>query len=207
LPGIVLAFLLSGSRQSAVMFVGACVTGLLTTFLIEIFHRKLRLQSDAAIGITFTSLFAIGVILVSLFSGQIDLDQDCVLYGEIVYVPLDVVSWFGVQGVPRAAWSSLFVLVVICGCIAIAYKELFLTTFDAAFAAALGVSVQLWHYVLMSLVSLVAVSSFESVGAILVVALLVVPPATALLLTDSFPMMLVIAALLLLLADMFLLLA
>lgn len=65
LPGIVLAFLFSGSRETLPMLIGAACLGVFTTVIIELFHQKARLQSDAAIGITFTWLFAIGIILIS----------------------------------------------------------------------------------------------------------------------------------------------
>nr|WP_317170087.1 metal ABC transporter permease [Rhodocytophaga rosea] len=87
LPGIVLAFLFTGSRDSVPMLLGAGILGVLCTFLIEFFHTKARLQTDASIGVTFTWLFALGVILITVFAGQVDLDQDCVLYGEIAYIP------------------------------------------------------------------------------------------------------------------------
>src|SRR5690554_6833283 len=90
LPGIVLAFLFTGSRDSVTMLIGAGSLGVLTTFLIEFFHKRGKLQTDASIGVTFTFLFAVGVILISVFAGKVDLDQDCVLYGEIAYVPLDL---------------------------------------------------------------------------------------------------------------------
>ena len=89
LPGIAIAFLVSGSRGSAAMFVGALLAGVVTTVIIEAIHRNSRIKQDAAIGIAFTSLFAIGVILISVFAGQVDLDQECVLYGEIGTVPLE----------------------------------------------------------------------------------------------------------------------
>ncbi|MCA1751465.1 MAG: metal ABC transporter permease, partial [Flavobacteriales bacterium] len=79
LPGIVMAYLISGSRNSVVMLIGAAIFGLLTARLIELFKKRARLQADASIGITFTFLFAVGVVLVSAFSGNIDLDQECVL--------------------------------------------------------------------------------------------------------------------------------
>jgi manganese/zinc/iron transport system permease protein len=196
LPGIVIAFLLSGSRDSLTMLLGAGIIGLFTTFLIEFFHKKARLQTDASIGVTFTWLFAIGVILISLFAGKVDLDQDCVLYGEIAYVPLDLITTQGGQILgPKAMYVSGFILVVIILFITIGYKELFLTTFDPAFAAAIGISTTLWHYAIMGAVSITTVASFESVGAILVVALLIAPAATAYLLTDNFKHMLVLACL------------
>lgn len=196
LPGIVLAFLISGSRDSTTMLIGAGLIGILTTFLIEFFHQKARLQTDAAIGVTFTWLFAIGVILISLFAGKVDLDQDCVLYGEIAYVPLDLV--FNSNGDslgPKAIFVSGGVLLVVLLLVATSYKELFITTFDPAYASAIGMSTTLWHYILMGAVSATTVASFESVGAILVVALLVGPAATAYLITDSFKVMLALAVL------------
>lgn len=197
LPGIVIAFLLTGSRETVPMLIGAGILGVLTTFLIEFFHRKARVQADASIGVTFTWLFAIGIILISLFAGKVDLDQDCVLYGEIAYVPLDL--WITDGGYilgPRTVWTLGIVTLLIIGFIWLGYKELYLTTFDPAFAAAMGISTSLWYYLLMSAVSLTTVASFESVGAILVVALMVAPPATAYLLTDNFKQMLVLSVIL-----------
>lgn len=196
LPGIVLAFLISGSRDSATMLIGAGLIGILTTFLIEFLHKKARLQTDASIGVTFTWLFAVGVVLISLFAGKVDLDQDCVLYGEIAYVPLDVIiTEDGDNLGPRAIYIMGTIFIVILVFIIAFYKELFLTTFDPAFASAIGISTSLWHYLLMSAVSATTVASFESVGAILVVALLIAPAATAYLITDNFKWMLMIASL------------
>ena len=197
LPGIVIAFMLTGSRDSVTMLIGAGIIGVLTTFLIEFFHTKGKLQTDASIGVTFTWLFAIGVILISVFAGKVDLDQECVLYGEIAYVPLDL--WITDSGTimgPRVIYISASVLVVLLAFIGFGYKELFLTTFDPAYASAIGISTVLWHYLLMGAVSLTTVASFEAVGAILVVALLIAPPATAYLLVDDFKKMMVLTVIL-----------
>lgn len=195
LPGIVLAFLISGTRDSATMLAGAGLIGILTTFLIEFFHKKAKLQTDASIGVTFTWLFAVGVVLISLFAGKVDLDQDCVLYGEIAYVPLDlIIIGDGLNIGPKAIYVMTTIFIFILTFIILFYKELFLTTFDPAYATAIGVSTSLWHYLLMSAVSATTVASFESVGAILVVALLIAPAATAYLITDNFKRMLVIAS-------------
>lgn len=197
LPGIVIAFFISGSREPVSMLLGAGMLGILTTFLIQFFHSKARLQTDAAIGVTFTWLFALGVILISVFAGQVDLDQDCVLYGEIAYVPIDLWITDGgkIMG-PRVIYIMGIVFLLVLSFILIGYKELFLTTFDTGFAAATGVSVTLWHYLLMGAVSFTTVGAFESVGAILVVAFLIVPPATAYLLTEDFKKMMLITSVL-----------
>lgn len=196
LPGIVLAFLFTGSRDSVTMLLGAGSIGILTTFLIEYFHKKGKLQTDASIGVTFTWLFALGVILISVFAGKVDLDQDCVLYGEIAYVPIDLwITDSGVNMGPRVIYIAGSVLIILIAFIYLGYKELYLTTFDPGYASAIGISTVFWHYLLMGAVSLTTVASFESVGAILVIALLIAPPATAYLLTEKFIHMLLIACL------------
>src|SRR5690606_24945826 len=75
LPGIVIAYLISGSREPITVLIGASVLGLVTTFMIEYLQKKAKVQGDAAIGVTYTFLFAVGIILISLFAGQVDIDQ------------------------------------------------------------------------------------------------------------------------------------
>ena len=190
LPGIAIAFLLSGERSPLPMVLGAGALGVITVFLVEISHRTKRLAEDASIGVVFPALFAIGVILVSRYAGQVDLDLDCVLYGEIAYTPWDLMFWGERSIGPKALWVSGSVLLLNLVMVTLFYKELKLTTFDPALAAALGFAPTLVHYLLMTLVSITVVGAFESVGAILVVAMLVVPPATAYLLTDRLAVML-----------------
>ncbi len=196
LPGIVIAFFIAGSMQSIWMLIGAGILGVLTTFLIEFFHQKGRLQTDASIGVTFTWLFALGVILVTYYAGNAHIDQDCILHGEIAYVPIDLIynSDGDVIG-PKAVIILSFVLAVIVAFVILFYKELFITTFDPSFAQAIGISTSKWHYLLMGLVSLTTVASFESVGAILVVALLIAPAASAYLITTKLKLMLVLSSL------------
>ena len=189
LPGIAIAFLVSGSRNSVPMLIGAAAFGMLCTVLIELFHKKAKLQEDASIGISFTWLFALGVILITFFADKVDLDQDCVLYGDITFINFE--TW---MGIPTAVWmlGALFILIITF--ITIGYKGLYLTTFDPDYAITIGISVGLWHYLLMGAVSLTTVLSFESVGAILVVAFLIVPGATAYLLTNKLKVMLYLAS-------------
>ncbi|SHR52084.1 ABC-3 protein [Mycobacteroides abscessus subsp. abscessus] len=192
LPGIVLAFLISGSRDSFFMMMGAAVIGLVTVFLIQMFHQS-GVQSDASIGVVFTALFAVGIVLVSLFTRQVDLDLDCVLYGEIAYAPWNTISLGGMNMGPKAVWGvgSIFLLNLVV--ISLFYKQFKICSFDPALAAAVGIPVMLFHYILMSLVSFTTVASFESVGAILVVGMLIVPASTAYLLTEKLSLMIVIS--------------
>lgn len=193
LPGIVIAFLLTESRSPLPMILGAAALGVLTVFLVERLHRTRRLYEDASIGVVFPALFAIGVILVSRHTADVDLDLDCVLYGEIAYTPWDVLLVGGASWGPRALWICGTVFLADLLLVGVLYKELKLTSFDPALAASLGVSPVLVQYVLMAAVSVTVVGSFESVGAILVVALLVVPPAAAYLLTDRLSSMLLLS--------------
>ncbi len=185
LPGIVLAFVVSGSRHASVMFIGALVAGVVTTVLIESIHKQSRVKQDAAIGITFTSLFAIGVILVSRFASQVDLDQECVLYGEISNISLD--SHLFLRGVdlgPAGVVRMAVVALLTAGLLGVFYKELLVSSFDPGLAVSIGLNASVVHYALMGWLSVVVVSAFEAVGAILVVAMLILPGATALLCTD-----------------------
>ncbi|MBM3288776.1 MAG: metal ABC transporter permease [Candidatus Hydrogenedentes bacterium] len=193
LPGIVIAFLIAESRAPAPMLIGAGALGLLTAFTTEALERYGRLQPDASIGVTFTWLFAVGVILVSAFAGHVDLDAECVLYGEIASAPWDVWLWGGADMGPRAVWILGTITAANLVFVLLGYKQLKITSFDPAMAAALGINVTLWHYLLMAFVSFTTVGAFESVGAILVVAMLIVPANTAYLLTDRLSRMLALA--------------
>ncbi|WP_243518224.1 MULTISPECIES: metal ABC transporter permease [unclassified Candidatus Cardinium] len=186
LPGIVLALLITGSKNSPILIVGAGITGVLVTFLIAFLEKKISIQADAAIGINFTFLFALGVILISFFSRKIDLDPECSLYGELATVSLDV--WRTSSGInlgPKAFYILLTALVINLIFLRIGYKYLFVSTFDPQFAQSIGVHTTRWHYCLMAITSLTTVAAFEIAGAILVVALLIVPAATMYLVTKS----------------------
>ena len=193
LPGIVIAFLLTGERSTLPMLAGAGALGVLTVFLVEALTRSRRVRADSSIGVVFPALFSIGVILISRYAYSVDLDLDCVLYGEIAYAPWDTLIAGGRELGPKALWVSGGVLLVDLLIVLGLYKELKLSTFDPGLSAALGISPLLVHYLLMSAVSLTVVGSFEAVGAILVVAMLVVPPAAAYLLRDWLAAMLGLA--------------
>lgn len=185
LPGLAIAFLLTNSRGTTAMFLGALAAGVLTTVLIEVIHRKTRVKQDSAIGIAFTSLFAIGVILISLYADKVDLDQECVLYGEIAFVPFGKpVTLGGATLGPLPVVRMGMVALLTAGLIALFYKELLVSSFDAGLASALGINATVVHYALMCWLSVVVVSAFESVGAILVIAMLILPGATAALLAQ-----------------------
>ena len=193
LPGLVLGFIVTSSRDVIPMVVGAGVMGLLTAFMTEVLFNTRRVYKDAALGIVFTFLFAIGIILVTLYSGQIDLDADCVLYGEIAYTPWDTIIYGGRDLGPRAFWILGAVLLADVLFIGLFYKQLKVTSFDPALADSIGISAKTWHYLLVAMVSLTVVAAFESVGAILVVAMLIIPAATAHMVTHRLPVLLILS--------------
>lgn len=191
LPGIVIAFLFSNSMSTPVMVLGAAVFGLLATIFIQGMEH-LGIQTEAAIGISFTALFAMGVVLLSLFADSVHLDLQHVLYGEIAYEPYYLITLGGIT-LPKAVWVMGSVFLITLFLIFLFYKELKITSFDPLLASSLGIPVLFFHYLAMGLVSLNTVAAFESVGAILVVAMLIVPGAIAYLWTNRFHRMLVLS--------------
>ena len=193
LPGIALVFLISNSRSTGLMVAGALGAGLLSVWIIEFIHKKTRVKQDAALGVTFTTLFAIGVIMISVFADQVDLDLECVLYGEIGWIGFED-SWrfFGIE-VPIPVLQMGGTLLAVALLIFVLYKELLVTSFDSGLATSLGIPASWIHYGLMMMLSLVIVFSFESVGAILVIAMLIMPGATGALLSDRLPHILILS--------------
>jgi len=214
LPGMAIAFLLADSLSTLPMFLGALGAGIVTTVLIELIHKKTRVKQDSAIGITFSTLFAIGVIIISVgLSDSVHLDTECVLYGEIAFVPLDLVqtklgsdALSVVEKIPglnsemfldgnllTLAPPSVIRMAVVAGItlllIVLFYKELLVTSFDSGLSSSLGINSTVVHYALMGMLSVIIVSAFEAVGAILVIAMLILPGATASLLAHRLPPM------------------
>lgn len=194
LPGLAIAFIVTHSRDPMSMLAGAMVVGLLTAFLSTGLTKWGKVPEDASMGVVFTTLFAIGVLLITWVARDVDLDPGCVLYGLIEFSPFDTVHVFG-QDLPR---SFVWLAVMLClntTLIFVFFKELKIVCFDPYLATTMGISATVVHYMLMTAVAATSVASFESVGSILVVAMLVAPGATAHLLTDKLNRMLWLAAL------------
>ncbi len=192
LLGIVLAFLISQSMNGGYMLIGAAIAGIVTTFIVQLLSSS-GIQEDAAIGVVFTAMFAVGVILISFLVGDVHLDVEHALMGEIAFIPWETVSIPLLGEIPNAVVMLGSILLLNLILINIFYKEFKITSFDPSMAAALGIPVLVIHYILMGMVSVTTVSAFDSVGAILVVAMLIAPGATAYLLTDRFKSMLVLS--------------
>lgn len=195
LPGLVIAFVVSGSTGPGAMLVGALAAGVATTFLTQTVQRYGRLAPDASLGVVYTTLFAIGVLLVKRYVSEIHFDIACVYEGSLLQVALDTFEFAGAE-VPRAMISSTLVLLIVLGSLALFWKELKLSSFDATLADTLGLAPGWMHYLLMLLVSLATVTSFEAIGSILVVAMLIAPAAAAQLLVHRLGPMMAIAVLL-----------
>ena len=192
LPGLAVAFLVTNSRGSVAMFIGAAVVGVLTAVFTQWLHGIGKVEQSAAMGVVFTAMFAIGLIIIVRAADRVDLDPGCVLYGAIELIPLDTMPLFG-MAVPRAVVNLGVVFLLNAFIVCLFYKELRISAFDEALATTLGINARIMHYLVMTMVAVTAVAAFESVGSILVIAMLIVPAATAHLLTDRYGIMLLLS--------------
>ena len=194
LLGIVIGFMLVGDLRSPLLIIFAALSGVITVSLSELLLKTRRVKEDAAIALVFPALFSIAVIIINRNFGNVHLDADAVLLGELAFAPFNRAEILGAN-LPKGVWIMGAILLLNVVLIGLFYKELKLATFDAALATALGFSPALIHYGLMASVSVTAVGAFDHVGSILVIALMIAPPAAAYLLTDRLSRMLLISVL------------
>jgi manganese/zinc/iron transport system permease protein len=188
--GLVAAFLVARELSTPLMFAAAVGSGILTVALIEFIHRMSRVKADAAICIAFTTLFAAAIVMLGVaeIHGPVHIDPECVLFGEIAFVPLEPpVVWNGITLGPPSVLRIAGVLVSLGFVGTLFYKELVVTSFDPGLSRSLGMRTGVWHYGLMAALSVVIVSVFEAVGSILPVAMLIVPPMFAAQLSHKLP--------------------
>lgn len=190
--GIILVWLLTRQTSGPLPLIGAALTGVLTVVLTEALARSRLVRMDAAIGLVFPALFALGVMLISLHARDVHLHVDTVLLGEIGFVWLETTPVFG-QPVPVAVVTLGAVLAVNLAVVLALWKELKLASFDPGLAAALGFLPGVLHYLILTLTSITAVAAFDAVGAVLFIAFVIVPPATAFLLTRRLGSMVMLA--------------
>ena len=178
LPGLVVAVLLGAQPGGVGVLLGATAAAMVTVWFTRFLYRQAGLWEDASVGVSFTTLFAAGVLLVTISGSRVDLDPGCVLYGILELVPFDTVDLYGWE-IPRAFLSASFVLLLVsCGLWSTWRWQLF-TAFDCDAAKAAGVPTVAVTVGLLVGVSLATVAGFVAGGAILVVAMLVVPAAAA----------------------------
>ena len=181
LPGIAIGFLLTGSRSNGIMFAGAILAGFLTAFFSQWLKRFGRVDEGAAMGVVFTTLFAIGLLLIVQGADSVDLDPSCVLYGALEFAPLDLVTlpFTGGLEVPRAFLMVAVVLLVNLGVVILCFKAFRIAAFDPEQAKVQGTHPDLMHHLLMGMTAITTVASFEAVGSIIVVAMIIVPAVSA----------------------------
>ena len=150
LPGIAIGFLLTGSRSNGIMFAGAILAGFLTAFFSQWLKRFGRVDEGAAMGVVFTTLFAIGLLLIVQGADSVDLDPSCVLYGALEFAPLDLVTlpFTGGLEVPRAFLMVAVVLLVNLGVVILCFKAFRIAAFDPEQAKVQGTHPDLMHHLL-----------------------------------------------------------
>ncbi len=186
LPGIVIAYLIVGTMDYTYVLIGASIAGFITTLLIDYFQAKLAIQKDAAIGTATTFLFSLGVLLLALFFGQnTELDQECVLFGAIETTVIEQVLVGETIIGTRAIFQLLPLTIIVVLFVFFGFSRLKSWLFNASYTSLLGISITKWRLSVLLLLSLHAVLSFESVGAVMLIGLLVLPGATALLLAKN----------------------
>ncbi|MBC2389717.1 metal ABC transporter permease [Listeria booriae] len=175
LPGVAVSYMLGVN-----FFFGAAAFGVIAALGIGFVNQNSRIKNDTAIGIVFSSFFALGIIMISFAQSSTDLYH--ILFGNVLAVR------------NSDMWITLVIGAVVLLLVGLFYKELLVSSFDPVMAESYGLKVRVLHYFLMTLLTLVTVASLQTVGIILVVAMLITPAATAYLLTNRLSVMLFLAA-------------
>lgn len=175
LPGVAISYMLGINY-----FYGAVVIGILTALGIGVINQNSRVKSDSSIGIVFSAMFALGIILITAAQSATDLTQ--ILFGNVLSVR------------DSDMWMTIAVGIIVILAVVIFYKELLVSSFDETMAQAYGLKTRLIHYGIMFLLTLVTVASLQTVGVILVVAMLITPASTAYLLTNRLSIMILLAS-------------
>ncbi|MBX2805495.1 MAG: metal ABC transporter permease [Hyphomicrobiales bacterium] len=192
LPGIVVAFLLTGAISTWPMMLGAAGAAVAAVVMIEAIKRLGRIEPGAAMGVSFTTLFAFGVLLLEQSdTSTVHLDVEHALYGN-----LESLIWFAAED-----WSSLadpaalanlppelgriaFVTLIIIAGLALFWRPLEISTFDEAYANSIGIPTGALSFGLVVAAAIAAVAAFDAVGSIIVIAMFICPPAAARLMTN-----------------------
>ena len=174
-PGVAVAYII-GIPFS----IGAFISGMLAALIMGFVKNKTRIREDAVIGIVYTTFFALGVLLISLYPSNISLTT--IIMGNILGIAdRDIVQTLIIAG------GSLIIILL-------KWKDLRLFSFDPSHARSIGLNTNALYLLLLTLLAVTAIAALQTVGSVLVVAMLVTPGAAAYLLTDRFPMMMGLAA-------------
>ena len=192
LPGIVVAFLLTGMVSTWPMMLGAAGAALVAVALIQIVQRVGRIEPGAAMGVVFTTMFAGGVLLLEQSdTSNVHLDVQHALYGNLEsLIWLDATGWHSLLDPQALAWlpPELTRMAVVAALVALfiaaLWRPLAISTFDEGFARTIGIPVTLLGLALVVVSAMAAVAAFDAVGSIIVIAMFICPPAAARLMTD-----------------------
>ncbi len=190
--GVAIAGLITRDINSPFLIIGAGLFGLLTVLSIEALIKSGLIREDSSVGIIFPLFFSLGIILISKFGRNMHLDVDCILMGQVLFASYDKTMFLGME-VSKALIKMIAMFIVNLGFVTIFFKELKLNTFDEEYATLNGFSAAILSYSLMGLVSITAVTAFDVVGAILVIAFMIAPSASAYLLTKKLKYTLIVA--------------
>lgn len=192
LPGIVVAFLLTGVIAAWPMMLGAAGAAIVAVILIEAIRRLGRIEPGAAMGVVFTTMFAGGVLLLEQSdTSAVHLDVEHALYGNLEsLIWLDAVGWSSLLDpsalahLPAELPRMALTLVGVCLFIAVFWRALKISTFDEGFARTMGIRTNLLGLGLVITAAVAAVAAFDAVGSIIVIAMFICPPAAARMMTN-----------------------
>lgn len=194
LPGLVVGYIFSGSRSGPEVILFAAASSFFSAYLIDFLSKFAGIWFEASTGFVFTSLFAIGIILVTTLGGNVDLDADCVLYGELLYVPFrysNTQSWY--DALPLPLWNQIWVSLAWSLFLFFRWKQLKIWAFDEGFCRHSDIAENWLRRIVLALASMSIVVGFDSFGAVLVVGFFILPAATAWLLVRTWNSMLLVS--------------
>lgn len=177
LPGIVIGHLATGQVETPALFIGAIIAGVACAVLTRYLQGLSGVEEGAALGISFTTLFAIGLVLQRLLADDVHIEPSHVLMGNLETAIFDYT--LSDQFAPEAFWRAMVAVGINLVFLLFFFKELKIATFDPNHADTVEARPRLMYYALMTLSALTCVVAFEAVGSILVVAMMILPPAIA----------------------------
>jgi manganese/zinc/iron transport system permease protein len=185
-PGLVLGYLITKSLYSPWLLIVAALFGVITVYGVEWLSTKQHVKKDASIGVVFSFLFGVGILLIANFtSSNTDLHQECILYGDLGATPLNRLLINGINWGPKALYTTIVINIIVGIFVILFWRPLVSASFDPIFAQQIGLKPKLTNLLLMTIVSITIVSAFDLVGAVLIIGLLAIPAACAFLLTKN----------------------
>jgi len=193
LPGIVLGFIVSGGTSAPWMLAGAAFAAVIAAISFEAVRRAARVEAGAAMGVVFTAMFALGVLLLEQSDARsVHIDVEHALYGNLEsHIWLAGTDWralFSAEALaalPDEAVLLAAVALILAVFVALFFKELRLVTFDADYARSIGLPATAIGFGVILAAAFAAVTAFSAVGSILVIAMFICPAAAARLLTND----------------------